>query len=295
MVERSGPGGVIHDLGYRTYTGPRDSDIAIGWALYLTGLRHVFGLGRSGRSKALPIILLVFNIVPAVVMVGTLALTKTDLLLTSPLTYVSDTQVLTSLFVATQAPVLFSRDLRSRAIVLYLARPLSSTWYVVARAGALATATLGFLLAPLVVAQLGSFFGNGDASGYATDLLVALPLLILLSFLLTGISGVLSAFALRRGMAVVSTIVVTVVGAGLVGGLKEVALHQGAPGSGAVAGLFSPWSLITGLGDGMGAEITVVTPPEGPGMMVCYLAVVLAVIAGCGWLLMARFAKAGSR
>ena len=43
-------GSVIHDLGYRPYTGPRLGAGAIARALTLTGFRNAFGLGRSGRS-----------------------------------------------------------------------------------------------------------------------------------------------------------------------------------------------------------------------------------------------------
>ena len=46
--------GVIHDLGYRGYAGAREGTGAIARTLFLTGLRHCFGLGRSGRSKVLP-------------------------------------------------------------------------------------------------------------------------------------------------------------------------------------------------------------------------------------------------
>ena len=50
--------GVIHDLGYRPYDGPRAGDGAIALALFLSGFRNAFGLGRSGKSKVLPFLLL---------------------------------------------------------------------------------------------------------------------------------------------------------------------------------------------------------------------------------------------
>ena len=46
--------GVIHDLGYRRYDGPRDGVAIIARTLYVTGLRYAFGLGRSGKSKNRP-------------------------------------------------------------------------------------------------------------------------------------------------------------------------------------------------------------------------------------------------
>ncbi len=49
---------VIHDLGYRPYTGPRLGPGAIARALTVTGFRNAFGLGRSGKSKVLPFAML---------------------------------------------------------------------------------------------------------------------------------------------------------------------------------------------------------------------------------------------
>ena len=65
-------GSVIHDLGYRPYTGPRVGPGAIARALTLTGFRNAFGLGRSGKSKVLPFILLALNLMPAVIVGGVL-------------------------------------------------------------------------------------------------------------------------------------------------------------------------------------------------------------------------------
>ena len=42
---------VIHDLGYRPYTGPRLGPAAIARALLVTGFRNAFGLGRSGSRR----------------------------------------------------------------------------------------------------------------------------------------------------------------------------------------------------------------------------------------------------
>ena len=52
-------------------------------------------------------------------------------------TYPVTTQLLISVFVAAQAPTLFSRDLRFRTITLYLARPLRRSVYVLVRAASL--------------------------------------------------------------------------------------------------------------------------------------------------------------
>ena len=47
-------GGVIHDIGYQRYTGPRLGRRHIVGALYVHGLRAAFGLGRSAKAKIFP-------------------------------------------------------------------------------------------------------------------------------------------------------------------------------------------------------------------------------------------------
>lgn len=286
------PEGVIHDLGYRSYTGPRENDRAIGWSLFVLGLRHVWGFGRTGRAKALPFTLLVFIVVPSVVMVGTLALTKTDLLISAPMAYLSSTQLLASVFVAAQAPVLFTRDLRSRAIVLYLARPLSSAGFVAARWCSLVAATFLLLMAPLLVLTVGSFFGDGDGAGYLADTLQALPLVVLLALLLASISAVLASYALRRGLATIFTLVLLVIVTGVVTNVQYVSHDNGQDSVGALAALASPWSSVMGLADGFGMGDTSQTPTTGALVPLTIVWAVL-VVAGCVGLLVRRFAKAG--
>lgn len=288
----AGPGGVIHDLGYRGYDGPRESDATIGWTLLRLAYRNLWGFGRTGRSKALPFTLLVFNLVPAIVMVGTLALTQTDLLISSPISYLNSTQLLASVFVAVQTPVLFTNDLRTRTIVLYLARPLSSRHFVLARWGALVAGVATFLTLPLVVLVVGSFFGEGDGAGYLSDSLRALPLVALLTLLLASIAALISSVALRRGVAVISTVILLVVVTGMIEIVQAVSQENGLSDVGAWAGLASPWTLVLGLGDSFDLADTTVTPPEGA-MIGVYVALALIVVTMLVLALVRRFAKAG--
>ena len=76
---RPAASGVIHDIGYRPYSGPRLGEGSVAWAFFVTGLRNCFGLGRSGRSKILPMALLAVMLLPALILVGVLVQAK-DLL-----------------------------------------------------------------------------------------------------------------------------------------------------------------------------------------------------------------------
>ncbi|HEY8718270.1 MAG TPA: hypothetical protein VIM26_06720, partial [Pengzhenrongella sp.] len=58
--------GVIHDLGYRHYEGPRLGRRHITRALFIESAKGAYGLGRSARSKVMPMILLGAMCLPAV-------------------------------------------------------------------------------------------------------------------------------------------------------------------------------------------------------------------------------------
>ena len=95
--------------------------------------------------------------------------------------YASATQILLSIFVAAQAPVLFSRDLRHGSIALYLARPLSSAAYAVARWAALLAATLVFLLVPIIALYVGAVLAELDFWEQTEEAAKAVLLAVLLA------------------------------------------------------------------------------------------------------------------
>lgn len=285
--------GVIHDLGYRGYAGRRDSTTALVRHLFLTGLRHAYGLGRSGRSKVLPFLLLGFSALPAVIMVGVVTVVGLDDVPISYAAYASQLQMLTSLFAAAQAPVLFSRDLRHRSIVLYLARPLSAALFALTRWASLAVAILVFMLLPALVLYVGGLLAGLDAGEQTPDFLKAVVLQVLLAALLATITGLLASVALRRGFAVVASIVVLIVAVGVVLIIQSVAEFEDIAHVGEVAGLFSPWTIHNGLAEAWDAG-SAVGDLDGAWPWV-YVAAPLGLVAAGLALLAARFTKVGAR
>lgn len=287
-------GGVIHDIGYRHYDGPRESTARIAGHLFFTGLRNAYGLGRSGRSKVMPVVLGVLALAPAVVMVAMAAV----LGLTEPVVgyagYTSQVQVLVSLFAAAQAPVLFSRDLRSRSIVLHLARPLSSHVFALVRWASMTAACLLFVVVPTTLLWAGALLSGADVSEQTAAWARSLPLALLLAALLAGITGIISSLALRRGLAVVGSILVLVVVHSVVLVVQEVSVEVGNDTAGTLSGLFSPWLLVNGLADAFDAGMDATAAPTGA-WVVLYVAVALLVVAGCLAALVARFSQAGHR
>ena len=158
------PAGVIHDIGYRPYAGDRLGEAAVAWSLFRTGVRNCFGLGRSTRSKVLPMSLLGAMLLPAVILVAVLVQAKDAFGLTGQIVpyarYPMITQVVISVFVAAQAPALISRDLRFRTITLYLARPLRRSTYALVRLASLLAAVFALIASPLLVLYVGGLLAD---------------------------------------------------------------------------------------------------------------------------------------
>jgi ABC-2 type transport system permease protein len=271
---------VIHDLGYRPYTGARLGGGAITRALVTTGFRNAFGLGRSARSKVLPFVLLGLNLLPAVIVGGVMVLVGLDELPIGYAQYASTTQVLLGIFVASQAPVLFSRDLRHGTISLYLARPLPSDTYAIARWTSLLGATLVFLVTPVLVLYSVALLGELDVSDQTREAAVAIGLAVLLALSLTGVAGLIAAWSTRRGFAVVATIALLLLGNGFVSAIQAIAGEEGRPRVGEVAGLFSPYSLYRGL-MATWTDTEAATPPTGAPMQAAYVVVFVLLSVAC--------------
>jgi ABC-2 type transport system permease protein len=293
-MSQSLPTGVIHDLGYRGYAGQRESTAALARTLFVTGLRHAYGLGRSGRSKVLPFLLLAFSVLPALIMVGVVTIVDLEELPLTYAAYPSQLQMLVSLFAAAQAPVLFSRDLRHRSIVLYLARPLSAALFAVTRWAALAAAILLFTLVPTLVLYLGGLLAGLDVGEQTPDFLKAVVLQVLLAALLAAITGLLASVALRRGFAVVASIVLLIVVSGVVLIIQGVSDFEDISAVGELAGLFSPWTIHNGLAEAWDAGGRSIVALDG-GWPWVYVVAALGIVAAGVALLVARFTKVGAR
>ncbi|GAA2149341.1 ABC transporter permease [Nocardioides koreensis] len=287
---------VIHDLGYRSYTGPRLGEPAVARAFFVTGLRNSYGLGRSGRSKVLPMILLGVMLLPALILVGVLVQAKNLLGLDDQIvaysTYPITTQLLISVFVASQAPALISRDLRFRTITLYLARPMRRTTYVLVRLASLTVATFVLVAAPLLLMYVGGLLAGLPLGRETGRVLGALVGAALLAACLSGLAALVSALTIRRGLAVAAVIVVLLVSYTVVSTIQGISLDSGHGTVGQVAGLFSPYTLVNGVQVVLfDAPEATATPPSGAGMGLLYLATTAVVVVGSVGAMLARYRK----
>lgn len=290
------PAGVIHDIGYRPYTGPRQGEGAVAWSLFVTGLRNCYGLGRSGKSKVLPMILLGVMLLPALILVGILVQAGDALGLDEHLVpysrYPITTQLLISVFVAAQAPALISRDLRFRTITLYLARPLRRSTYVLVRLASLTAAVFALIAAPLLLMYVGGLLAElpfrTETRLFGTSLLGAL----LLALILAGLSALVSAVTTRRGLAVAAVIVVLLVSYTVVSSAQGIATETGNDTVAELAGLFSPYTLVNGLQVWLfDAPESSPAPPTGTGTGLLFCLVTVVTIAASVVAMLLRYRR----
>jgi ABC-2 type transport system permease protein len=298
----SGAGtGVIHDLGYRDYDGPRLGRAAIIRALAWHSLRSAFGIGRGAKAKIVPFLMFALMCLPAVVNAIAVAQSPGHLRVIDYDTYVYRLRPLIMLiFVAAQAPELMSRDLRSHVLPLYLSRPMRRLDYPLAKLAAFTAACLLMLEIPLILLYLGTIVSAGGPSGVWAETRALFPGLLVgaaWAVLLAAIGLVLASLTGRRAYATGIIAIYLFLTWTLSSILVQIALHgpvgPGAPLGARLGGLISPFTVLDGARQWLGGTSPGPIPPPGSvgawyGVMFCVL---LAVSLGG---LAARYRKVGA-
>ncbi|MEU0003951.1 ABC transporter permease [Streptomyces sp. NPDC006314] len=284
----------IHDIGYRGYDGPRLGRAYARRSLYSQSLRGAYGLGRSAKSKVLPMLLFAVMCVPAAIMVAVAVATKAHELPVSYTRYAIIMQAVISLYVAAQAPQSVSRDLRFKTVPLYFSRPIETADYVRAKFAALASALFLLTGVPLLVMYVGSLLAKMGFAHQTKEFAQGLVSVALLSLLFAGIGLVIAAITPRRGFGIAAVIAVMTISYGAVSTLQAIADAQGSSGTVPWIGLFSPVTLIDGVQSallGGSSSFPGAGPSSGEGVV--YVAFVLGLIAACYGLLIRRYQKVG--
>ncbi|MGB8944935.1 MAG: ABC transporter permease [Streptomyces sp.] len=285
----------IHNIGYRNYDGPRLGRAYARRSLFSQSLRGAYGLGRSAKSKVLPMILFAVMCVPAAIMVAVAVTTKANELPLDYTRYAIVLQALISLYLAAQAPQTVSRDLRFKTVPLYFSRPIEHSDYVRAKFAAMASALFVLTAAPLLVLYVGALLAKLDFADQTKGFAQGLVSVALLSLLFSGIALIVSAITPRRGFGIAAVIAVLTISYGAVSTVQAIAYEQGSTDAIAWLGLFSPITLIDGVQTAFLGATSAFPGGEGPssGTGVVYVIVVLALIAGCYGALMRRYRKVG--
>ncbi|MEV5887065.1 ABC transporter permease [Streptomyces sp. NPDC052020] len=285
----------IHNIGYRTYDGPRLGRAYARRSLYSQSLRGAYGLGRSAKSKVLPMLLFVVMCLPAAIMVAVAVVTKANDLPLDYTRYAIVMQALISLYLASQAPQSVSRDLRFKTVPLYFSRPIETADYVRAKYAALASAMFLLTAAPLLVLYAGALLAKLDFADQTEGFAQGLVSVALLSLLFAGIGLVIASVTPRRGFGIAAVIAVLTITYGAVSTLQAIAEVQGSTGAIAWIGLFSPITLIDGVQTAFLGATSAYPGGTGPttAQGVVHLLVTLGLIAASYGLLMRRYKKVG--
>ena len=287
-----GPTGAIHDIGYRHYDGPRLGPTYIARSLFVHSLRGAFGLGRSPRTKVMPLLLLAVMVVPALIIAAVAIISKQNKLPLEYTAYAVHLQVIVSVFVASQAPQSVSRDLRFRVVALYFSRPLSRHGYVQAKMLAMSAAVFLLLALPLVVLYGGALLAKMTLWHNTSGFLVALAGAVVFAVVLASVGLVIAAFTPRRGLGVAAVVAVLLVLAGVAGTLQGIAHSQGNNTTAGYAGLISPFTLVDGVQTwAFGAKSSTISNPPGTAGGITFVLVTIALVAACYGLLVLRYRK----
>jgi ABC-2 type transport system permease protein len=302
--------GVIHDLGYQRYDGPRLGRRRIVAALTWHSFRAAFGFGRGAKAKIVPVIALLALCLPAVI--NAFAMAQGNAQVVSYDRYQPVLRILIMiLFLAVQAPELVSRDLRSRVLPLYFSRPMRSSDYPLAKYLAFTAACLVMMEVPLLLLYVGSVVNvHGGSAVWAQTraLIPGLLIGLMWSVVLAAVSLFLASLTGRRAFATgtvaifllltwtLAEILLQVesnnnggpvpVGPGSIGPAPPVPLAE------KVSGLFSPFTLFEGVRRSLGGREMALNVPNPHSFGVVYALVLVALTAASLVGLFARYRKA---
>lgn len=298
----TGRGGVIHDIGYRRYEGPRLGRAAIIRALCWHSLRSAFGIGRGAKAKIVPVITFVIMCLPAVANAVSVAQGNPRAIPYD--TYIFQLRVIVMIiFIAALAPELVSRDLRSHVLPLYFSRPLRRLDYPLAKLAAFILACLAMIEIPLLFLYLGTITQAHGRSAIWHETRALIPGLLvglMWAVLLASIGLTLSSLSGRRAYSTGTIAIYFFLTWILAGILYSVSTGQGHPFRGGqvattgarLSGLVSPFTVLDGVRQWLGGTSRGPIPPPGSyGPLYGAMLLLLLVAALTG--LAVRYRKAG--
>ncbi|MEY9965560.1 ABC-2 type transport system permease protein [Streptacidiphilus sp. MAP12-16] len=235
---------VIHDIGYRHYDGARLGRSYATRSLFLLSLRGSFGLGRSIKSKILPMALLAVISLPALIIVAVAVYTKMGKLPLEYPHYLSIMQFVIAVFVAAQSPVALSRDLRFMTLPLYFSRPLTSRDYVRAKFAAMFSAMFILTALPILIMWVGSLLASMSFGYNLEHFAYGLVAAALYALLYSGIGLVIASLTPRRGFGVAAIIALFLISEAVSGIIYGVLTVKGHDHAAHWAIMINPGSLV---------------------------------------------------
>jgi ABC-2 type transport system permease protein len=286
-------GSIIHDIGFRHYSGQRMGRPFVVRSLVADTLRGTFGIGRPGREKVTPWILFGIMMLPAFVMLIILIVTHSNEEIPDYNQYLINLQFVSALFVASRAPYALSRDLRDGVMPLYLSRPMTTRDYVLARFLGLTAGTSIFLVAPITFLLAGALLAELPPIDQLTGFLMGVVLAVILAVLISAIGLAIACHTARRGIAMAGIVAVLLLTNGLSNVFYQILDWRGEADLASYMVAFNPYGLV----DGIGASVLGLTsgtdlqPPTSMNAGILFVAIYLLILAVCALLLARRYRK----
>jgi ABC-2 type transport system permease protein len=279
--------GVIHDIGYQRYIGPRHGRAYGVRSLYTHSLRTAFGLGRGLKAKLFPWAVIAFVTMAAVIITAIQSQSE-EQVSTYP-AFVDFTGFLVMLLLASVAPELVSRDLRSRVLTLYFSRPVRRDDYILTKYAALVSAVFLVLAGPQLIMFLGAAFstdGVGEFRRAVTDLLGGWIYAAIFALVMSAVALLGASFTGRRAFAAGGIIAVFLVSVP-VSAVLAVLGDGGLVGE--LSGLANPAWIVAGVGVLLVGHESPIGDIGGTGPV--YAATAVVLIGLCLAVLLARYRR----
>ncbi len=214
----------LHDTGYRRYHGKLEGRGAAARALFVDGVRAMFGMGRKARYKAIPVFVIVATLVPAlgILMV---AGASSNLVPVKYSSLIATQTILYVIFAASQTPELFTRDQQYRVLPILLTRQISSVSYVLARTASVFCSVALVVVLPPLLLYIGEYGNATDPSAtYERMGMKILPVLLhsaITSIVIAAISSLIAIINTRRIYATAAIIGVFLAVSAISSGIKD--------------------------------------------------------------------------
>lgn len=176
-------GGTVFDIGYQSYTGPRQGRNRGRLAVFKDGVRAALGLGRGTRAKILPwsfIAILAFIALVMALVAGAAERlagpgSAAKLNLPTHADFYGFASIVLFLFAAVVAPELLCPDRRDGVISLYLVRPFNGSDYIASRWTAFFTVMVGAAWLPQIILLVGLSMGAPAPVAYLQEHWLDIP------------------------------------------------------------------------------------------------------------------------
>lgn len=211
MSESTPNGARILDRGYRAYEGNRSGVTGAVRSVAWHTVRSILGLGRKGRHKVFPVVVIVVGFVPSVAFLAISILLGDfgDEVRPEYWEFFGFSVMAALVFTALVAPEAIVRDRRDGMYALYLSTPLTRPTYLLAKVIAVA-GTLSIIAAgPALLAFLGYTFQGLGPDGVVDGIWVGVRVVIAgiaISAVYTAVSLGASSVTDRRAFASVAVI-----------------------------------------------------------------------------------------